>query len=139
MLEHPAYSAAWARYELPRPITHEGWTLAFDGGASCYVEQGRYGLPVKKATWLYAYGVELPDLEWGHTPDGDGEEPNGEWGGLENWRDRWQAGKKGEHPKAIGSAWMRGNRHNGIRSSTPPPFRDVLLEMARSVNAARVA
>jgi hypothetical protein len=42
-----------------------GWTLGLDGGASCYVEQGRYGLPVKKATWLYAYGVELPELRWG--------------------------------------------------------------------------
>ena len=137
VLEHPVYSAAWARYELPRPITYHGWTLAFDGGASCYVEQGRYGLPVKKATWLYAYGIDLPDLEWGHTPDGDGEEPNGSWGGIENWRDRWQPGKKGEHPKAIGAAWMRANRHNGMRSSTPPAFRDVLLQMARS--AQRVA
>jgi hypothetical protein len=134
VLEHPAYSAAWARYDLPRPTWHGGWTASLlDGGASCYIEQGRYGLPVKKATWLYAFGVELPELEWGLTPDGHGEEPNGEWGGIENWRDRWQQkGKQGEHPKAIGSAWMRGNRHNGMRSSTPPPFRDVLLAMARS-------
>ncbi len=82
VIEHPAYSAAWARFELPKPVARDGWTLAFDGGASCYVEQGRYGLPVKKATWLYAYGVELPHLRWGFTPDSDGERPNGPWGGI---------------------------------------------------------
>jgi hypothetical protein len=59
VLEHPAYSQAWARYDLPRPTWHGGWTRNLtDAGACCYIEQGRYGLPVKKATWLYAYGVE---------------------------------------------------------------------------------
>src|SRR5437016_13751183 len=39
VLEHPAYSAAWARYDLPKPQWHGGWTQALtDGGASCYVE-----------------------------------------------------------------------------------------------------
>jgi hypothetical protein len=124
VIEHPAYTAAWKRYELPKPITYLGWTLAFDGGASCYVEQGRYGLPVKKATWLYAYGVELPELEWGFTPDAHGDEPNSEWGGLDNWRDRWtKSGRLGDD-----------HFNSGLRSTstTPPAFRDVLLDMARS-------
>ncbi len=134
VLEHPAHTAAFARYGIPKPTHHTGWTHSLiDGGASCYVEQGRYGLPVKKATWLYAFGVELLELRWGFTPDGQGDPENqNEHGGIDGWRDSWQAGKKGDHPKAIGSAWMRGNRHNGMRSSTPPPFRDVLLAMARS-------
>lgn len=133
VLEHPAYSDAWKRFALPRPIVRYGWTLDMfvGGGASCYVEQGRYGLPVKKATWLYAYNVDWPDLRWGFTPDGADEEPNGEHGGIDNWRDRWQAPKEGTHPRALGGHW-RVNRHNGMRSSTPPAFRDVLLEMARS-------
>ena len=134
VLEHPAFSAAWARYDLPRPTWHGGWTQSLtDPGASCYIEQGRYGLPVKKATWLYACGVELPELRWGYTPDGEGEEPNGPWGGIENWRDRWEKPEKGSHPRALSGAW-RVNQHNGMRSSTPPPFRDALLEIARTAN-----
>ncbi len=135
VLEHPAYSRAFDRYGLSEPLWKEGWTLGLDGGASCYVEQGRYGLPVKKATWLYAYGVELPELRWGYTPDGQGEQPNGEFGGIDNWRDRWQAPKEGKHPRALSGSW-RVNQHNGMRSSTPPPFRDELLALARSARVA---
>ena len=133
VLEHPAYSSAWAAYGLTKPLWHGGWTLGFEGGASCYVEQGRYGLPVKKATWLYAYGVELPELRWGYTPDGEGTEPNGEWGGLENWRDRW--GNPSDRGGQFSEFW-RGNRHNGLRSRTPEEFRDALLSIAASVQVA---
>ena len=136
VLEHPAYSAAFARYELPRPITHHGWTLAFDGGASCYVEQGRYGLPVKKATWLYAFGVDLPDLRWGYKPDSEGEQPNGVFGGIDAWRDKfkgrrdmWTASL--DKPRGPDGVRRRAS-HLGLTSTTPPAFRDVLLAMARS-------
>jgi hypothetical protein len=128
VLEHPAYSAAFSRYGLTKPSVREGWTLSFDGGASCYIEQGRYGLPVKKATWLYAYGVELPELRWGYTPDGDGIRlfrPND---GLGNWRDAW-GGRREQ--------WTKGQHrggHHGLTATTPPEFRDVLLEMARSAH-----
>jgi hypothetical protein len=113
VLEHPAYSAAWSAYGLPRPSVREGWTLGLhDGGASCYVEQGRYGLPVKKATWLYAVGVELPALRWGFVRDADGERPNGAFGGIDGWRDSWTTNRAGT-------------------SATPAAFRDVLLDVAR--------
>ncbi len=53
VLEHPAYSAAFSYYGLPKPNRYGGWTHhLLDAGATAYVEQGRYGLPVKKATWL---------------------------------------------------------------------------------------
>ena len=110
VLEHPAYSKAWDHYGLTEPIWREGWTLGFDGGASCYVEQGRYGLPVKKATWLYAYGVELPELRWGYTSDLNGDPENqNEWGGMDAWRD------------------TAGHGYNAAR--TPIEFRDALIEM----------
>lgn len=107
VLEHPAYSAAWDAFNLPEPLWRGGWTLGLDGGASCYVEQGRYGLPVKKATWLYAFGVALPELRWGFTPDGDG----GDLGGMNAWRAR--------------VTYSAANR-------TPPSFRDELVGIARS-------
>jgi hypothetical protein len=121
VLEHPAYSAAWDKFCLPEPIWRGGWNLALDGGASCYIEQGRYGLPVKKATWLYAFGVELPELRWGYRPDGDGERPNGPWGGIDGWRDSWTT------------------KASGGTSRTPIEFRDALLGIARSATSARQA
>lgn len=129
VIEHPAHSAAWARYDLPKPITFEGgWTAGMCGGWSCYVEQGRYGLPVKKATWLYAFGVELPDLKWGCVPDARGEEPNGPHGGIDNWRHRWAK------PTGLEDAnsWWKSHQHDGMRSTTPLEFRDALLAMART-------
>jgi hypothetical protein len=126
VLEHPAFSKAWDHFGLPEPSVRCGWSYGLhDAGASCYVEQGRYGLPVKKATWLYACGVELPELRWGWTPDGHGDSLNGSEG-LNVWRDRFKGRReqweKGQH---------RGG-HHGLTATTPPEFRDVLLAMARS-------
>ena len=77
VLEHPAYSGAWAAHDLARPVRTGGWTVAdFEGGWTCHVEQGRYGHRAKKATWLYAHGVEdLPSLRWGSDPDARSEAP----------------------------------------------------------------
>lgn len=130
VLEHPAYSDAWNAFDLPKPQHRGGWTRdLFDDGASCYVEQGRYGLPVKKATWLYAIHCELPELRWGYTPDGEGDVPNGPHGGLDTWRDSWQP-KDGAKPIR---GYFKTHRHDGMRSRTPEAFRDELLAMARSV------
>lgn len=116
VLEHPAFSKAWARFGLARPNTRfEGWQPDLSGGASCYVEQARYGHVAKKATWLYAYGVpcdELPELRWGYTPDGAGSVAKGQdWrGGMDKWRD------------AVGYR---------NASATPPEFREELIAIAR--------
>lgn len=140
VLEHPAFSKAFDRYGLPEPLWRGGWTYGLDGGASCYVEQGRYGLPVKKATWLYAYGVEVPELRWGYMPDGAGDPANqNEHGGIDGWRDKF----KGRRESWIAGAPNRavverdGDRRNrpshlGLTATTPPEFRDVLLAMART-------
>lgn len=114
VLEHPAYSLAWDAYGLPKPKSSHGWTASmFEDGASCYIEQGRYGLPMRKATWLYAYGVELPNLRWGRRIDSEG--------GLFKW----------------GSYLYKGAPNRGrprlsatILDKTPPAFRDVLCAMA---------
>lgn len=136
VIEHPAHSDAWTHYGLPRPTVREGWTRSLmDEGASCYVEQGRYGLPVKKATWLYAYGVELPDLRWGFTPDRTGAPLDGAEG-LNVWRDRF-GGRREQweesHDKPRGpNGERRRASHLGLTSTTPPSFRDALIAMART-------
>lgn len=70
VLEHPANSAAWRHFDLPRPGRGGGWAGSFtDPGWSCWVDQGWYGHPLKKGTWLYAVGVEpLPMFRWGTGP-----------------------------------------------------------------------
>jgi hypothetical protein len=136
VLEHPAYSKAWDAFNLPKPLVIAGWTGGLCGGFSAYVEQGRYGLPVKKATWLYAYGVELLELRWGRVLDLNGERPNGPWGGTDTWRDRWggrAAAWEEARGSVINSAGVRCRpSHLGQTSTTPPVFRDALLTMARS-------
>jgi hypothetical protein len=116
VLEHPAYSDAWAAFSLPEPPRSGGWARGIDGGWSCHVEQGRYGHPAKKATWLYAYGVnDLPHFRWGSTPDGEST-------ALVSWC--------GNHTKAFD---QRPRVGKAVASKTPTEFRDLLLGMARSV------
>ena len=70
VLEHPAYSDAWAAHDLNPPPTGGGWVNAdFFGGWTCYVEQAKYGHAAKKATWIYACRIDVTNGRWGVTPD----------------------------------------------------------------------
>ena len=64
VVEHPASSRAWAAYSLSRPPHAGGW-LETRCGYTSHVEQGHYGHPARKATWLYYVGSAPPDLIWG--------------------------------------------------------------------------
>lgn len=66
VLEHPAFSDAWRVFDLPRP-GYRGWVRGICGGWSCYVEQHAYGHASRKPTWLYACGVEPPEIRWQRT------------------------------------------------------------------------
>ncbi len=58
VLEHPEASHAWAAHGLARPSQTGGWGVADHlGGLTCQVEQGHYGHPARKKTWLYLNGV----------------------------------------------------------------------------------
>jgi hypothetical protein len=115
VLEHPAHSTAWAAFGLPRPDTGGGWVGSlFDPGFSCYVEQWRYGHAAKKATWLYACGVQLADLRFGRTLDQKSQ-------ALVSWC--------GNH---VGSGEDRPRLGKAAAAATPEAFRDALLAMARS-------
>jgi hypothetical protein len=118
VLEHPAYSDAWAAFDLPRPSRHGGWQLGTDGGASCHVEQSRYGHRAKKATWLYAYGVPLPAMRWGSSLDVQSE-------ALVSWC--------GNHVRSGETRPRLGARAG---AATPPEFRDALLAIARGSETA---
>lgn len=117
VLEHPAHSKAWFAFGLPWPPADGGWQVDVFGGASCHVEQRWYGHRARKATWLYAVWAELPVLRWGPGP------------APEAWASE-TLGRRGD-----GSAVARPGERMGKRerSSTPLPFRDLLLSIARSV------
>lgn len=114
VLEHPAYSDAWRAFGLPKPSRSGGWQKGMCGGWSCHVEQGRYGHPAKKATWLYVFGVELAPLRWGAIAVGDSES-------VVSWC--------GNHTSKFDERPRVGKR---AAAATPIEFRDALIAMAES-------
>lgn len=125
VIEHPKGSHAWKHFNLPIPDANGGWTQPDDfGGRSCCVEQGRYGHYARKPTYLYAVGIDFIELDWGVS------EPKYDPAyvarvGLKKAKRLGEVGAKG------------GGKDSAIRIGTPIPFRDLLLDMARSVNQAK--
>ena len=114
VLEHPAWTDAWPHHGLNQPPSSGGWVAAdFQGGWTCYIEQGRYGHRARKGTFLLAYGIETPPLRWGRMPAGSGALVGG--ADQQNYADR---------PRV----WKRESL------ATPLEFRDLLLSLADSVN-----
>lgn len=122
VLEHPQGSHAWRAHELNLPPRSGGWIVAdWQGGWTCCVEQGAYGHSARKATWLYAHGVDVGSLAWGPA-DGDFI-PLDE--GYHSAEERARAVKTG--------ICQRLSKRQS--SATPQAFRDLLLDMARSATA----
>ena len=103
VLEHPEGSHAWRQFQILRPPKYGGWKIADAWGFTCCVEQGNYGHPARKATWLYVSGVSIADL------------PFLKWG-------RSSADRK-----------VDDHLSKCQRMLTPEPFRDLLINIARSV------
>jgi hypothetical protein len=68
VLEHPAFSRAWAAFSLPRP-TASGWSSNSPGEWVCEVWQSAYGHKARKRTWLFFCGkAEPPEMKWARRP-----------------------------------------------------------------------
>ena len=115
VLEHPAKTRAWAAHGLPTPLT--GWTRALCGGWVCEVWQSAYGHRANKATWLYAFGLTPPELDWSR-PVGT-----------------HQVGFHDQRGKARNKPTLSRKE----AAATPSAFRDVLIGMARSVEPMSLA
>jgi hypothetical protein len=119
VLEHPEGSHAWRAFDLITPPRSGAWVVAdWDGGWTCCIEQGAYGHRARKATWLYAHGVDFPSLSWGKAP-GDFVRLDQ---GFHSKEERSRAVKTG--------ACQRLSKRQ--RTVTPEPFRDMLIAIARS-------
>lgn len=129
VLEHPADSHAWAHFKIERPARHKGWQPVSGGGYTCYVEQGHYGHFSRKPTWLFVDCIarrQLPELDW--SKGGQRLHPVA----LERYGY--------EKARRIGmTAMIGGKNKTKIRNATPPEFRNLLIGIARLVEAEFVA
>jgi hypothetical protein len=123
VLEHPEASHAWRWFGLNTPDRFGGWVNAdLVGGWTCCVEQGHYGHRARKATWLYAVGAFLPRLTWGAAASGV------------RLDDGFHSAAERRASRTLGKSTM-GRLTKRERARTPLPFRDLLLDMARSCHA----
>ena len=122
VLEHPAYSNAWDAFDLFYPPATGGWVVAdWSGGWTCCVEQGAYGHRGRKQTWLYANGVDLPSLKWGHS--GQRLCP------IMLERHGYAKARRCGITGSLG-----GKAKKSGRAATPTAFRDVLISIARTAS-----
>lgn len=125
-LEHPAGSRAWEYFGLIKPRAGEGWVRAdVFGGWTCQIDQRHYGHEAPKPTWLY---VNLRDF--GRRP------PELIWAKSDRTPPQWMIDRYGEaKARKIGQVAMVGGKDKTrIRNATPARFRDLLLDLARSIN-----
>lgn len=120
VLEHPEASHAFSFFGLKKPPRSGGWIQADEFGLCCCVEQGHYGHRARKATWLYVVGCTPPELTWGPA-EGIRLEA-----GYHTAEERAQAKRDGVY--RTGNVLSKRERW-----ATPDPFRDLLLDIARSV------
>lgn len=120
ILEHPEGSHAWRAFELNTPPKTGGWVIAdFMGGWTCCVEQGHYGHPARKATWLYACAVDLPSLTWGASA------------ATQRLDESFRSTETRRRARAAGIP-PRKRLSSRQNLATPPAFRDLLISIAET-------
>lgn len=120
VLEHPEASHAWTAFGLRRPPKSGGWHPAGDlVGWTCCVEQGHYGHRARKATWLYACHVDVPELKWGPAES------------VARLDQDYHSAEERRRAVRTGACQRLSRRQ---RLSTPEPFRDLLLWIARTAD-----
>ncbi len=117
VLEHPAFTHAWAHHGLTRPPREHvagsesewtGWSRSSLNEWVCEVWQSAYGHAARKRTWLLYCGANPPpDLDWARVP---GTHQVG-------WFDR-----------------IKPTLSKKEASRTPPAFASMLLDLAASAS-----
>jgi len=117
VLEHPAWSMAWAVHGLIAP-PQVGWQRTIEGEWVCEVAQSAYGHRAKKETWILYVGERPPaPMLW--------EKPRGTH--MVSY-----CSQRGD------GTYFRNNKRRMTKregAATPTAFRDVLLDIARNAHA----
>ena len=122
VLEHPEGSHAFRHFGLPIP-PEKGWSPADQfGGKSCRIDQGAYGHPAKKATWLYAVLPAYPELNWTRVWNRPRIGGDGFHSSAERARAKARVGGYQRSPQ-VPAEW---------RWRTPDALKEVLYRMAAS-------
>lgn len=107
ILEHPEASSAFYAHRIPHPQPGQQWQPVGYAAAGIAwvveVEQGHYGHPAPKRTWLYAVGSRPADVMLGKSKP-----------------------ERGRRNSLVEKMSRRQ------RAATPPEFRDYLIEYARN-------
>lgn len=122
VLEHPEASKAWHEHGIFKPGRQGGWRQSYPGWTCC-VEQGHYGHPARKATWLFYVGPKPPELIWGPSQGRRLDE------GFHSAEERRMARAAGIKPR------KRLSSKENLR--TPIAFRDLLISLAEKANEGR--
>lgn len=126
VLEHPEASHAFKWFGIKTPPKVGGWCEAMDDalGLVCCVEQGHYGHPARKATWLYYVGPRpLRSIIWGKSSGVRLDE------GFHSKAERDAARAAGQKPV---------KRLSTVQNIvTPPAFAEFLISLARSARPAQ--
>lgn len=108
VLEHPAFSYAWEKFDLKKP-KQLGWNEMNENEWVCEVWQSAYGHLARKRTWLFYRGISKPfELNWDRKP------------GSHQIGFRDQRGKNKNKPTLSGKK----------ASATPVNFRNELIRLA---------
>lgn len=128
VIEHPEGSHAWRHFGIKVPPKSGGWISAglFVGGWTCSVEQGAYGHPSRKATWLYVSGIEPPELRWGSAS------------GIFPWISFLEYNSEEGRQRAVRTGVCQRQSHRQ-RAATPIEFRDLLIGMASTARVRHAA
>lgn len=124
VLEHPAQSRAWQKYDLPRPAK-DRWQRGICGGWCIEIDQAAFGHPARKRTWLYAHGLDTPPTPpTPPTPSGKVVRvyrkrlPDGSWTRVPVSETNREVSKK-------------------VAEHTPPEFARWLVDLARRCSVER--
>lgn len=122
VIEHPEASHAYKFFGINRPGRFDEKWIAADiyGGFVTCVEQGNYGHPARKATWLYANKTELPKLRWGASE------------GKMRLDAGFHSKEKALVMRALPDYQPIKRLSEFERLATPLEFRDVLISIAQS-------
>ena len=117
------YSRAFRAFGIAWPPKSGGWARTCDDLWVCAVWQGHYGHPAPKPTWLVLSGRSgyvPPALEWGPSPETEGMRRR-RFSGVSYGTSR--GARTGKYTP------MEILTHKE-RAATPPPFRDLLIQLA---------